>query len=141
MEAHAESWANSYVGIPYSSQGRDRDGCDCWGLIRLVYFERFGLELPSFVDAYESAQDMAVCESVISEGKVGFKEVREPKEADIVLCRILGFETHVGIYIDGGQMLHVMRGVNACVVSLDSAMWKRRVVGYFRQPVGIPTAA
>jgi len=34
-------WASTYVGIPYRFAGRDRAGCDCWGLVRLVLAERF----------------------------------------------------------------------------------------------------
>lgn len=126
-------WEENYVGIPYLSRGRSRyEGCDCWGLVRLVYADEMGILLPSFRTAYESAQDMVEVEGVISKRKSGFDEVEEPRTADIVLCRVLGYETHVGIYVGDQRMLHVMKGTGACIVSLQSAMWKRRIVGYFR---------
>lgn len=29
-------WWNEYVGLPFADKGRTREGCDCWGLVRLV---------------------------------------------------------------------------------------------------------
>ena len=42
------AWAEHYVGIPYRPLGRDRDGCDCWGLLAMVWREQFGCDLPDY---------------------------------------------------------------------------------------------
>ena len=39
---------SNFVGIPHADLGRDRAGCDCYGLLRLVYAEDLGIALPSF---------------------------------------------------------------------------------------------
>ena len=39
-----------FTDIPYVDKGRNREGCDCWGLVRLVHVEEAGIVLPMHTD-------------------------------------------------------------------------------------------
>lgn len=121
-----------YVGLKYESRGRTREGVDCWGLVKLVYLETYSIALPSYAADYVDSAEAEETSRVISENRGDWIEVDQPAEGDVVLLTLQGSPTHVGIYLDGGRMLHVRRGVDACVESLDSLVWRPRIVGYFR---------
>jgi cell wall-associated NlpC family hydrolase len=129
------SWAREYVGIPFADLGRTRaDGLDCWGLVRLVLRERTGVELPSLTCEYASTRDERVLSAVVLRQRplVNAESVDEPAIGDIVLLRLRGLLSHVGVYVGGGCMLHTRRRTGAVVEDLRSPLWARRVEGYYR---------
>ena len=125
-------WVNTYVGVPYKSKGRCREGWDCWGLVCAIYREQFGIALPSLAGRYLDAQDYSSVEDTIKISIDDWEEVETKVAGDVVLCRVMGYETHVGIYLGNGLMLHVMDGTDTHVVNLEMGTWKRRVLGYYR---------
>lgn len=127
------AWSNDYIGIPYRSMGRDRDGADCWGLVRLVYRDRYGIDLPDYSEQAYDAADLAATAPLISAGRDIWTAVAEPAEGDVVLLRIKGYLSHVGVLVGPVQMLHVYRdGLTACIERLDTGVWKHRIEGYYR---------
>ena len=127
-------WVNAYVGLPFKEHGRNREGVDCWGLVRLVLAERFGRRLPSYADGYASTGDAADIGRLIR-GEMGpWRPVPERGEqaGDVVLMRLLNQPMHVGVVVAPGWMLHIEDGIDACLESYDGARWRRRVLGLYR---------
>lgn len=124
-------WANQYIGIPFKSGGRDRDGIDCWGLARLVYQEQYNINLPSFSAEYTEGDTDRMAE-LLAQYREGWEATTTPKDGDLVLIRVNGAETHIGIAIDGEKFLHVKKGTDACIERFNSVAYARRIVGYFR---------
>ncbi len=42
-------WTDSFIGLPHLDLGRDREGCDCWGLACIVYREELSISLPDYL--------------------------------------------------------------------------------------------
>ena len=125
-------WTNDYIGIPYRLHGRDRDGLDCWGMIRLVYADRLGVDLPSMSEQYENPTDADGFLAAHALESPRWREVKEPRELDVVWCQIAGMECHTGIALGDGKMLHAMQGNDSHIVNLNSLAWQRRVHTCYR---------
>lgn len=125
-------WYNKYIDIPYLDGGRDTYGLDCWGLVRLVYADQFDIELPSFTAEYSTAKDHERLSEIFAREKEHWQTQATPEMGNVVLFRMLGTETHVGVYIGDNKFLHIREGVNSVVESVESRLWKHRLVGYYK---------
>lgn len=131
------AWAGRYVGIEFAERGRDRDGVDCWGLLRLVYAERYGIFLPSHHDGYADTEDAPGVAAVLEAELMGSGNWRavlgDPDAGDALLFRAgAGHLWHVGVAVSRGRMLHCRRGCDSCVERWDVGVWAPRLEGAFR---------
>lgn len=130
-------WVDQYIGIQFLEHGRSRDGLDCWGLVRLVYAERFGIMLPSLAEGYAAVDDAAgLADVVVQErSKSGYWEaisLDDCEIGDVALFRMSADLWHVGIMVAAGRMLHVWRRINTCIDRINTPMWTPRLFGVHR---------
>lgn len=128
-------WVAEYVGLPYKPLGRDRTGVDCWGLLALIWRERFGRELPDYEALRWSAgADPRQVGSGAREYASQFVHVAPGQErlGDGVLLRMRGHPLHVGLVLEPGWMLHTHEAANSCIESYTTSLWKHRVIGLYR---------
>jgi hypothetical protein len=138
------AWVAGYVGLPFLWRGRDRDGLDCWGLVRLVYLERFGIALPSFEDGYAAEFDKPASARRVFDSERLASGRWEPaaddaQVGDIAVFRAAGVP-HVGLLIarDPVRMLHAIEGTDSCVERVDAPAWSARHLETIRHtPAGI----
>jgi cell wall-associated NlpC family hydrolase len=129
------AWAQHYVGIPYRPLGRGRDGCDCWGLLAMVWREQFGRDLPDYPgerwNEGVSAQKVADGAQTYA---AQFAPVLAGQEAlgDGILLRMRGHPLHVGLVLAPGWMLHTHETADSCIENYERFVWKQRVIGIYR---------
>lgn len=124
----------SYVGIPYLDCGRDRAGCDCYGLLCLVMRDLCGIALPSFAGAYTTTADRAELARLIAGGLDPWRQVvfGQERTFDAVLMRAGRLLSHVGIVVAPGRLLHVNEGSCSVIERYRVPPLSHRVVGFYR---------
>lgn len=119
-----------FLGVPFKFKGRDRRGVDCLGLV-WAYLRYKGIHIPDTdglpmkrdrqADYVKRAIDglLKCCDSVES-----------PQPNDIILMRLPGGYTHMGVMVDQDNMLHVLKDRPSGVEPV--LKYRRRVVAIFR---------
>ena len=133
-------WAEKYVSIQFRQDGRDRAGCDCWGLYRLILLERKGIELPLHPEQTSLSQARRITEE--SESPLWKKlEPGQEQELDCILMRgqfmhegrLRSRPIHIGCVLGQGLLIHTEVGAGTTIVSYaQSPMIRNRVVGFYR---------
>jgi cell wall-associated NlpC family hydrolase len=139
MRPSPAPWARDYIGIPFVAGGRDRTGCDCWGLVRLVLAERWRLRLPAWSDA--DPDDRAAVDAEFARApERGWRRIdlSSARDGDVALLRVAGAPCHVGVIAGWPWMLHAERGTGAAVDRLDGARWARRLDSVWRHQDLVP---
>jgi cell wall-associated NlpC family hydrolase len=127
-------WYADYVGIPFKTLGRDRSGCDCYGLARLVLQDKYNIELPDLL-TYTNAKDVNQTSVVISENMplLTGERLELPKEGSIVVLRARKEQrsAHVGLMVTDSLMLHTTYSTGALIEPVNTPNIKNRIKGIY----------
>lgn len=133
MTAH---WSVPYVGLPWADLGRDHEGVDCWGLIRLAYAEQLGIGLPSYTTAYTSVEEhgelSAHIHGVTRNGIWTAIDTTSALPFDVLVFRRGRLDTHVGLVVEPGLMLHVASREQSKIETYSQGRWHHRLSGLYR---------
>jgi cell wall-associated NlpC family hydrolase len=128
------AWVKKYIGIPFLSGGRTEEGCDCYGLCRLVLAAEYGVSLPGlpgdYADALRIRETAALFEKnipVLAAGRLG-----GPEEGALAVMAERGRPCHLGIYAGGGYILHTKAATGAVCQRLSSPGLAGCIEGYYR---------
>lgn len=124
-------WSERFIGLAYADLGRTPEGVDCWGLVRLVLASQ-GIDVPCYSGGYASTQERAEIAGLIEGAKPSWIRSLVPQELDLVTFRRGRLESHVGIVVEPGRMLHVTSGMPSCIESYRDEYWSARLTGFWR---------
>lgn len=121
-----------FIGIPFSDEVQTFDGCNCYGLVRLFYKDKLGIDIPAL--QVHSDHSNRVWATYLKEIGENWDSVDEPQLYDVVAMaqdvshpRIV---QHVGIYIGDGKVLHTLNKIHSHIVTLESV--RHSVRGFHR---------
>lgn len=126
-------WSADYVGLTWQEAGSEL----CWSLARKILCEQVGVVLPSYERAHGGRSDDMQIIAALLRGEAAAWPWREisfgqEREFDVVVFSRGGVESHVGVVVSGGRMIHLARDYDARIDRFDQGRWKTRRVGIFR---------
>jgi len=126
-------WVKKYIGIPFISNGRTVEGCDCYGLIRLVLQNEYGISLPELSNNYKDA--LNIKETMLLFAKnlpvLTTKKLTQPQEKSIVVITENGKPCHVGITAGAGYILHTNAKTGSVCQRSSHPGLRGRIEGYY----------
>ena len=128
------TWSNRFIGLPWADFGRTREGCDCYGLVHVVYREELGITLPDYL-GYGSPDEVGEIAALIEGAQAS--PLWLPREGpalafDVAVFRQGRLATHVGIVVRHGLMLHMVDGDAAKLEDYRAGRWASRLTGHWR---------
>jgi cell wall-associated NlpC family hydrolase len=126
-------WVKKYIGIPFVSNGRTADGCDCYGLVRLVLNNEYGLNLPELSDDYSDALNVGETARLFAENLpvLAGEKIAAPKEGAVAVIRERGVCAHIGVCAGGGYILHTGIKTGAVCQRESHPGLRGRIEGYY----------
>ena len=118
-------WWAKYIGTPYAE-------AHCWELVRRVYADQRGIDLPSYgeIDAVKLVEvARAMAEAQTDEI---WTPVAKGEMFDVALLRGRSQVWHVGVMVDPCHILHTERATDAVVVPVTHPLMAGRITGYRR---------
>ncbi len=100
-------WQIKYLGIKYRLGGREVTGLDCWGLVRMVYRDELGIDIP-VLDGSDTCFEM------------NFAKVRVPRQFDIVFFDAFPRRSHAGVVLFPTEwILHAKPDVGVSAIRIE----------------------
>lgn len=118
-----------YIGIPFVDGGSVAEGCDCYGLVRLVWYEQTGLVLPDYAKDYLRHTNIDNIQGIIN-GRFNTEwvQIQKPEPMCMVMFLYHNKQLHCGLMLSDIDMLHVSVG-NECRV--ERVKDRNNLQGYY----------
>ncbi|MEG9884426.1 MAG: NlpC/P60 family protein [Hyphomicrobiales bacterium] len=117
----------SYVGLPFEEGGRDFSGCDCWGLVRLVYQQEAGIDLPKYCETSRER-----IKTVVHGERQLWREIAPGDERPLDLVLLKWRPWHIGLVVRRGLMLHMKQGQSSMIEPYTSGRYGNLIEGFYR---------
>lgn len=118
-----------YYMIPYSDVDHGWKGTHCWGFVKIFLRDEAGIEILDYQKDDSKNLTSQACEKAHEE----YVEIKQEdlQPFDLILFHVSHeIPVHIGIFIGGGQFIHMLgnRGVGTARLKV----WERKVTGYYR---------
>lgn len=132
---------SKYIDIPFKHRGRNFSGCDCFGLVRLIYRQEQNIILPDYLEIDYNCDLTIKKEEHIQKIytqhiEQGWKVVSKPFDRwDALIFYSNPKRTvadHIGLFIGDGKFIHTSLHYGISMVSKLKGIWESKLYGAAR---------
>lgn len=128
-----------YINVPFKHRGRDWDGCDCYGLIRLIFKEELEISLPDFLEISYNCDLNEEDETHLEDHWEAGLDRGEWRKIDPPYKRFDGLlfyansrrviADHMGLVIGDGKFIHTSAKYKMSMVGKLEGIWESKIYG------------
>ncbi len=127
-----------YIDIPFKHRGRDFDGCDCFGLVRLIYAQERNIILPDYLEIdykcdLTEEEETHIQDLYLNHLEKGWIVAKPPyKKWDGLIFYSNPKRTvadHIGLVIEDGKFIHTSGYYGISLVSKLDGIWESKLYG------------
>jgi len=100
---------------------------DCWVAVSHFYKIAFGVDLGI---NYDTTPDPETTQMMVRSNIGKFEKIEKPIPGDLMLIKIRGIESHIGVYLSPTTFFHSLKETGVAIERL--AKWEKLVVGFYR---------
>ena len=109
-------WCENYIGKPYKAGASGPLFYDCWGLVRAVYLDVFGINLPVITLKNHTLKNQLAAFKNHAEYD-NWQEINTPTHGCAVVMHRGKYPCHIGLCVQDGARVYVLHAIeNAGVV-------------------------
>lgn len=125
--ASAKHWATALIGKPWRLRAEGPDEFDCWGLVRWIMLNQYGIQMPEVdIDVRDTRPEQwRMLRELVQ--RSGWFTVEYPAQGDVVLMRCTR-EPHVGVMVRADGKLGVLHAHGLVVDGVHTGSVKFDVI-------------
>ena len=126
-----------FIGIPFVDGGRDYYGCDCMGLVGLI-FKEYGIDVPVYDIKCDDTKAISeqFCWLYDNKENNGWVEIDKPEEPCLIAFAIDGNMPdqvcHVGVYVGDNRFIHTIAKQGSSLQKLSHLFYRNKIKGFFK---------
>lgn len=124
---------SNFIGIPFVSKGRNFNGCDCYGLVKLYYKEILNIDIPeTIITAEQPRRTFANYLNEISKNWTATTPAKNVVVAMSVNAEHPNLVTHFAVMIDDKRFIDTRENMSSYLTSIDDEKIKNQIKGFYK---------
>jgi len=126
------NWYTKYLTIPFMNKGRSFAGCDCFGLVKLIYKD-FNIAVPEFEISCDDTR--SIVKAIKCEVQRCWIRIDRPEKLALVVMATdmqrPGLVNHIGVGVDDHAFIHAFKKIGVSLTAYNHLYFGNCIKGFY----------